>query len=195
MAALASFLFAPHTVWAQYFKEIGASALYVQNWVLSADAVDYLAAQNTPSPVQHFWSLSAEEQFYLIWPVAIVLSALVGARSRSWNRRRAVLAVFVLLTLASFVVSIVWTSKDASAAYFVTPTRMWEFGCGGLLALAPAMTTSQLSRTSALTSWIGLFVIGASALFYSNATVFPGSGSSLGYRRRYLSRHYRRRLE
>ena len=57
-----------------------ASTLYVQNWQLAADAVDYFAAENGPSPVQHFWSLSAEEQFYLVWPLLLLLGVAVTRR-------------------------------------------------------------------------------------------------------------------
>ncbi|MGH2840935.1 MAG: acyltransferase family protein, partial [Solirubrobacteraceae bacterium] len=63
----------PQIHWDQSFREIRASTLYVENWQLAADAVDYQAQDNAPSSVQHFWSLSAEEQFYLVWPVLIVL--------------------------------------------------------------------------------------------------------------------------
>ena len=52
--------------------------LYVENWRLAANAVDYFASRDGPSPVQHYWSLSVEEQFYLVWPV--VLGAVAGSR-------------------------------------------------------------------------------------------------------------------
>ena len=55
-------------------KQIGASAIYLVNWVLAADSVDYLAASNVPTIVQQFWSLSVEEQFYIGWPVLLFLA-------------------------------------------------------------------------------------------------------------------------
>ena len=63
-------------------RETIASALYVENWALARSATDYLAAENAPSPVQHYWSLSVEEQFYLVWPVLIALLWFVGRRRR-----------------------------------------------------------------------------------------------------------------
>ena len=59
-----------------------ASTTYGQNWHLAAAAVDYFSADNLPSPVEHFWSLSAEEQFYLVWPV-LILAASTLTRLRS----------------------------------------------------------------------------------------------------------------
>ena len=61
-------------------REIIASALYVQNWALAADSVDYLAADNAPSAVQHYWTLSIEEQFYLVWPLLIIVATALAGR-------------------------------------------------------------------------------------------------------------------
>ena len=72
----------------QFLGEIRASALYVQNWHLADAAVDYLAAEDPPSPVRHFWSLAAEEQFYAVWPLLVALDAAVSGRAASARRRR-----------------------------------------------------------------------------------------------------------
>ena len=73
----------PSTYWPQYVAEIRASTLYGQNWHLAAAAVDYFAAEDGPSPVRHFWSLSAEEQFYLVWPVLLLVAALASRGRRA----------------------------------------------------------------------------------------------------------------
>ena len=85
LCALGTILLVPEVYWQQFLHEIGASAAYVQNWQLAGDAVDYLNADNRPSPVQHFWSLSAEEQFYVVWPLLILLGAAAGARGGAWR--------------------------------------------------------------------------------------------------------------
>jgi len=58
--ALATIAFVPETRWPQFLGEVRASAAYVENWRLAADAVDYFASENGPSPVQHYRSLSVE---------------------------------------------------------------------------------------------------------------------------------------
>ena len=74
-------------MWPQFLAEMRASTLYVQNWQLAADAGDYFARADEPrSPVLHFWSLSVEEQFYLVWPVLIALAAPRRGRSSPPSR-------------------------------------------------------------------------------------------------------------
>ncbi|WP_051433503.1 acyltransferase family protein, partial [Promicromonospora kroppenstedtii] len=135
----------------QWFREIAASVLSVQNWVLADAAVDYLAARDLASPVRHYWSLSAEAQLYLIWPLLIAGCLVVSRWLRSgppytgharhgagW---RAVAAgALALVVVASLVTSVLWTDADQAYAYFVTPTRAWEFGAGALLAFAPSLS-------------------------------------------------------
>ena len=164
----------PKAAWPQSFVEIAASALYVENWVLAGNSVDYLAAANQPSIVQHFWSLSVEEQFYIAWPVLIVL-VLVAARrwAPRWSGVRAVVTVLAVVAAASFVFSVVETARSQPSAYFVTPTRAWEFAAGGLLAAMPAVAARMAVRTAA--SWLGIAIIAASAVLISGSSPFPGA--------------------
>ena len=171
-AAIATLAVAPLSRWAQFFREIGASALYIENWQLAGDAVDYLAAENEASPVQHFWSLSAEEQFYLVWPLLIVAAIFVAARF-AVSKTRAILAVLVVVTVASLIYSIALTASDPAIAYFITPTRAWEFGLGGILAiLAPHVRAGSENLRTAV-SWAGWVLLGVTVVFYSDALPFP----------------------
>ncbi|HEV2785721.1 MAG TPA: acyltransferase family protein [Solirubrobacteraceae bacterium] len=165
--AVATIVFVPQLYWQQFLTEIGTSTAYVQNWQLASDAVDYFAADNRPSPVQHFWSLSAEEQFYVLWPLLIIVAA--------WAARRRLAIAVVLLTVTglSLWYSISETASNPAAAYFVTPTRAWEFGAGGLLALAGARSKLP-DGVRALLSWAGLAAVVYAAVFYSTETAFPG---------------------
>ncbi|MDP2710829.1 MAG: acyltransferase family protein [Solirubrobacteraceae bacterium] len=172
VCAIGTLLLTPQAYWQQFLTEITASTAYIQNWHLAADAVDYLASENRPSPVQHFWSLSAEEQFYVLWPLLIVAAAWTATR----RKRAAISATLVTVTGLSLLYSITETASNPAAAYFVTPTRAWEFGAGGLLALLGAR--AQLpDRSRALLSWAGLAAIMYAAIFYSTETPFPGSAA------------------
>ena len=78
-----------------------------------------------------------------------------------------------IVTAASLVVSIVWTQDQQAEAYFVTPTRMWEFGVGGMLAFLPAAITAARPPIRAAVCAAGL-AIGLSAALYSGSLEFPG---------------------
>ncbi|GAB3661521.1 acyltransferase family protein [Nocardioides korecus] len=181
-AAVATYVWLPRVAWEQSFREIIASSLYVQNWRLAADAVDYLAADNAPSPVQHYWTLSVEEQFYLVWPVLLVLTVLV-ARRMGWNRRVAVAVALSAVTAASLAYSSWLTGANPSAAYFVTPTRVWQFGAGALLALhatrsgAGSTGPGRLDTVRALLSWAGVAALLWCGFAFTAATPFPGTAA------------------
>ncbi len=180
VSLFASRVLAPETQWATTARQVRSAALYVVNWRLAADAVDYSAADAAASPVQHFWSLSVEEQFYLVWPVLIGVTLLVA----TLLRRRPLATVRVVLgavVAASLVFSVWTTAVDPARAYFVTPTRVWELGLGGLLAallLHRRYTerSNQLRprRARALAVWLGLGLIAVAAWTYSSDTPFPG---------------------
>ena len=179
VSAIAIIVWVPQAFWNQFLGEIAASGLYIQNWNLAASAIDYLAADNVPSPVQHYWSLSAEEQFYIIWPI-LMLVALWFARKRSARTRTIAIGVVLGIVVAvSLVISIWLTNTDPAWAYFITPTRAWEFGAGGLLALVAGGVSKAPSAVRAIVSWLGLAAILATAVLYSDATPFPGYQAAL----------------
>jgi peptidoglycan/LPS O-acetylase OafA/YrhL len=172
--AAATALLVPLTEWQGFFGDLRASALYVQNWHLAGAAVDYLHADDAPSPVQHFWSLAVEEQFYLVWPVLVL--AVGVAAPRRW-RRAALAVVLGAVTVGSLVYSVRHTAADPADAYFATTTRGWELGAGALLALAPASVAPRAARVALALA--GLLGIGVAAFAYSNATAFPGVAAAL----------------
>jgi len=164
-------LVTPATQWASTAREAVASAFYVENWSLVASATDYLARGAAPSPLQHFWSLSVEEQFYAGWPLIIAGAYALGRRGG--KPQRAVVGAIILVVVVSYVWSVYATASDPAAAYFVTPARLWELAAGGLLA--STVGEFRLSVAGAATvAWLGLVAIGASAVALTSATAFPG---------------------
>ncbi len=161
-----------------FLTQVAASALYGQNWVLADQAVDYMAAEAQASPVQHYWSLSTEEQFYIAWPLLIVVALWIATRLRKTHPHRAIGITIGLIAVVSFAWSVWQTAFDPSAAYFVTTTRAWEFALGGLTALAvvsrPAFFESIPSKIRSGMAWLGLGGIFVSALVYTGETPFPG---------------------
>ncbi len=142
--------------------DIAAAAAYGVNWWLVARAVSYFAEGGPASPVKHFWSLSVEEQFYLVWPVLVLLAARLGRRGRGATASS--LAVLLsAVVLLSFAAALVATGRDRTAAYFMTQGRVWEFALGGLAGLAaPAAARSGplLRGALFLAAWPILFAAG-----------------------------------
>ncbi|MGY1662205.1 acyltransferase family protein [Geodermatophilus sp. SYSU D00705] len=177
-SAAATVIWVPQTYWQPWLREVGASALYLENWLLAGDAVDYLAAHNVASPAQHYWSLATEEQFYLLWPLLVIGSVWLALRL-GVHRRAAIGAVFGVLTLGSFAYSLWTTQTSPPDAYFTTPARAWEFGLGGLLALWAATPPAGRDHLRAVVSWAGFGAIAVAAFSYTGATPFPGTAALL----------------
>ena len=165
----ATWILLPETRWQSTADHARAAALYYVNWVLQADAVDYLRMDQTPTVVQHFWSLAVEEQFYLMWPVLILALTVLA-------RRRYAIGLTVVVA-ASLAYSVYLTTSNPAAAYFSTWTRMWELGAGGLLAVAAPTITARLrgsqitARMIAISGWLAVI---AACFVITNRTPFPG---------------------
>ncbi len=160
--------------WLHSAKHATASILYVENWLLVQDATDYLRADAAPSPFQHFWSLSVEEQFYLVWPFLIGLALLLTLR-RPDRRHRAMLALVGAATLGSFAYGLLLTGSNPPAAYFASPARMWELAIGGVLALVHAGSAGRGSdRGRTALAWAGLAALALSCVVITGSTPFPG---------------------
>jgi peptidoglycan/LPS O-acetylase OafA/YrhL len=163
---VAAYFLLPYPRWAATADEAFAAALYWENWLLAANSVDYSAANEAASLVQHYWSLSVEEQFYLVWPLLLLVLFKV-------RRRNAQLVGIAVVGAASLAYSVYFTQQSPNEAYFVTPVRVWEFALGALVALAGARLT--LPKVAAgLASLAGFAMIIGSAVVYGHGTQFPG---------------------
>ncbi|MFC4333595.1 acyltransferase family protein [Salininema proteolyticum] len=173
--------------------DIVAAALNVVNFRLAVTGTDYLNADAEPSPVQHFWSLAVEEQYYIVWPLLLTAvvwlvlrrrtgeNALDGAAPTSRRTARltwTVTAILGTVLVASLAASVLTTPGDPVWAYFGLHTRAWELAAGALLAVA-ADRIRLGERTAGLLGWAGLALIAFTAFAYDSDTAFPGHAALL----------------
>jgi peptidoglycan/LPS O-acetylase OafA/YrhL len=162
-----------------------ASALYIGNYRFAMGGTDYLAADAPPSPLQHYWSLGVEEQFYLLWPAVIIgtawLLARLARRSGAQVSRSVAPYVLVLGVLAalSLMVSMVWTDDLPSWAFFSLPTRAWELAVGGLVALTAGAWRHLPGPSAAVVGWGGLALIVVTCTQIGEGTPYPGTTALL----------------
>ena len=167
LTAISVVAWVPRSLWDQFLGEVVAAALYVENWRLASDSVDYLAGTNEASPVQHFWTLSVEEQFYVVLPLLLLLGVFVFKRI---PLGRAALLVVSLGVLGSFAYGLWQTAWSPDASYFSTLTRAWEFGAGALIAFLPPLH----ARFRTPVAMLGLLGALAAIFVFSADTPFPG---------------------
>ena len=154
-------------------QQVTASALFAQNLFLASQSVDYLAAATPPTAVQHFWSLSLEEQFYLMWPLLLLVISFLTINITVLYKKTKIpgaLIAILLLTAASFAYGYFLTKSNPSAAYFITFARVWELLFGGILVFLPALRNYDLKL---LLPWLGSAMIGY-AMFKWDGMHFPG---------------------
>lgn len=172
VSMIAALLWLPEHRWVQSAKEVIASALYFENWQLAADSTDYFAQHSSASFTQHFWSMSIQGQFYLVWPLLIALLALV-VRRLGWSMRATLIATMALLFATSLAYSVWLTIENQPLAYFHSLTRVWEFALGGLLALT--IDKIVLPRWLAIVcGWLGVLGLASCGLVLQVGTMFPG---------------------
>jgi peptidoglycan/LPS O-acetylase OafA/YrhL len=139
------------------------SALFSGNWRFAQQQTDYLASDRDPSPVLHYWSLGVEEQFYFVWPVLLIVLAVVWRLAGRGRRTYAVAfgGTFVAVIAASLAYSVHTTAANQPYAFFGTPSRAWQLAAGALVAVAVPAIMRLRSRTRAAlgTAGIALFAV------------------------------------
>ncbi|KQQ95829.1 hypothetical protein ASF62_04930 [Leifsonia sp. Leaf325] len=159
-------------VWAFFF---GA------NWRAMLVGTDYFQLGQLPSPLQHYWSLSVEEQFYFVWPLLTMLVFTVVLRRAGSTRsaRGATIAVFSGVAAISFIWALIETTTTPTAAYFSTVSRAWELGVGAILA-AVSMRAWRIPFATRMTlAWLGTAGLVVSVFWIDAASPFPAPSAAL----------------
>jgi peptidoglycan/LPS O-acetylase OafA/YrhL len=180
LAATAAMVWAwvPKIRWETTGGDIVASALYFVNWRLADRSVDYLQEHVTPSAVQHYWSLSVEEQFYFVWPLLLLGAVLLAARF-GVRRKPALLLGLAVVAAPSLSWSVWMSIHSPERAYFVTTTRMWEFTIGAAVAILAAYLDRMPRGLGIALSWTGLAMVLVSARVYEHTMTWPGVYAAL----------------
>jgi peptidoglycan/LPS O-acetylase OafA/YrhL len=150
--------------------------LFSANWRFAILGTDYMNSGASVSPLQHYWSLGVEEQFYIFWPW-IILGALFLARRLKANRRGTttiLVCTMTAFTVISFAIALWETQAHHTVAYFSTFSRGWELSAGAILAVLTAKSSGFSGTLRAALLWLGLAVLVCSALFITPEMPFPG---------------------
>jgi peptidoglycan/LPS O-acetylase OafA/YrhL len=158
----------------EFGKQAIASVFYYENWVLAFDSVNYLNADNAPTAVQQYWSLSVEEQFYILWPLLLIIVLALTRRLRS-KLAPALISTLLILVVFSLSASIFLGLSNNPSGYFNTFSRIWEFGFGGVCAFLVMKTAvTEQKRLGTAFQVCGWAMLGASFVFITPEMQFPG---------------------
>lgn len=156
-----------------------ASALYVSNVVFAIDGSDYFAEDlNVPNPFLHTWTLGVEEQFYIFLPILVVTCALIARKQSRFRARHLLLVALIATLILSVYLSVRYSETRPDLAFYLLPTRMWEFCIGGLLAFAPAaLVRRRVFRE--VVAIVGVLVLAFAFLALDSSTVYPGIAAAV----------------
>ena len=149
-------------------RDAMATSVFLSNMLFAYTGTDYLAG-TAPSLFQHYWSLALEEQFYVVWPLIMVVAA--GA---ALGRRKRIGVVLFTICAVSLAACIILTQIDQPWAFFGLHTRAWELGAGALLALSSSTVRRLHPWLHRALAWSGLALILGSMAIFTDGLIFPG---------------------
>ena len=152
-----------------------AFAYFGSNFYFFKKTGGYFDEPSFGMPLLHTWSLAVEEQYYLIWPMIMLLVFhFSGAQHAEGFMRRRSLWVLGVMFAASLALSVGTTRDHQSFAFFLLPTRIWEFAIGGMVGLAGSAFYVRLRRWAEVLAVGGMALIVYSVVVLDHSTPFPG---------------------
>jgi peptidoglycan/LPS O-acetylase OafA/YrhL len=158
---------------------LGAMAL-IANWVIASTTGGYFDAPAATNPLLHTWSLSVEEQFYLVFPALLALGWFVAARRPA--RRHTATILVGLVAVASFGVALVGVNPIVRSwlfGFYSPLTRAWEFAVGALLALVTVKSVRGAAAAGGVLLAASFFLIDDRTTFPGVWTLLPVAGTAL----------------
>lgn len=170
---LLSLFLLPKSILGKTIKEITASMFFYQNWQLAISNTDYLDASQMKTPVEHFWAMSIQGQFYIIWFLIFTLILFFIKKYSKINIKILINTILIILFLSSLIYSIYLTYTNQQWAYFTTFTRVWEFSLGSILCIN--LSSIRISKPLAsIVGWIGLVGLILTGIIFNVSEMFPG---------------------
>jgi len=160
--ALAALILLPASMRQSLGKDVIAASTYISNFLFALWENDYQNLNSTPSPFIHFWSLAVEEQFYIFWPLFILVLFRIG-------KHRAVFYGVLASLIGSFLFSLYLTERAPIWAFYILPTRAWELAAGALLVFL-----SDLKKFRPVVALFSFVAICIATLIFDKTTPFPG---------------------
>lgn len=158
----------------QIVSDVLWSLGFAANWHFAALGTDYFDANRPPSPLQHYWSLAVEEQFYVVWPLLLLVAlTLAGRAAANGSRGRWLGPVMGGALAVSLVWSFLETSASPTVAYFSTFSRAWELLAGALIAVLAPRLSALPHALRVVMAWGGVGAIAVGALVIGPERPFP----------------------
>jgi peptidoglycan/LPS O-acetylase OafA/YrhL len=152
-----------------------AFAYFGSNFYFFRTTGGYFDAPSYSLPLLHTWSLAVEEQYYLIWPlIMLLIFRFSGSRRTEGLMRTRSMWVLGAMLVASLALSIGTTRDHQNFAFFLLPARIWEFAIGGMVGLAGSAFYTRLRPWAEGLAVAGLALIVYSVVALDHATPFPG---------------------
>lgn len=166
----------------------GNSAAWLSNFFFAFSNLGYFSPDAKSNLFLHTWSLGVEEQFYLVWPLLVVLAAGAWQGLRKAPRPARLKIVMPIIFVASLALCVVWSYRMPRMGFYMMPSRAWQFALGALVFMYfgaprtghdPRVRLGRHRLTAVAAGWSGLLLILASAVIIDGRMTYPGAWALL----------------